>query len=68
MRNLQYIASILKKLRALTDNNCATATGEIPHVQIVLFADFLSSIYNKTYTAGWRFKQNHNFLVVVVLV
>ena len=52
MRDLQYIASILKHLRSLTDNNYATATGEIPHVQIVLFADFLSSIYNKTYTAG----------------
>ena len=62
MRDLQYIASML------TDNNYATATGKIPRVQIVLFANFLSSIYTKTSTAGWRFKQNHNFLVVVVLV
>ena len=32
MHDLQYIAFILKNLRALTDNNYATATGEIPHV------------------------------------
>ena len=67
MRDLQYIASILKTLRGLTDNNYATATGEILHVQIVLFANFLSSIYTKTSTAGWSFKQNHNFLVVVLV-